>query len=292
MANSLPPLIDYEILTRAYDHELHRLVGWRGASEPAIDNSDRDNLPEIGSKSPAPNKFHLTPNRVLELLQWQLGVPFPLKEDQSRLSLSPFEMSHARVAGYDIRRRFWLMHAGPGEPSVAMWFERVGPLVIDALHDRGIDLVRVDKPLTRPPQPGAVDLAGKVTLRDMLRLIYHSHGVIAALNFSVHLAAGLGRPCLVLAGSQSKAAALFPQHHFFSCNRETDVKTPDSSTLLRCCTEGATNRLCQSKCQKLGPSLADVIAAVDASRMSSRPSPDSFGIQFETGYFDLTERFA
>jgi hypothetical protein len=68
-----------------------------------------------------------------------------------------------------------------------------------------------------------IDLRGRTTLRDTVRLMYHAHGVVCPVTFMMHLAAAVpmkatglhNRPCVVVAGGREPSHwEAYPHHQF------------------------------------------------------------------------------
>ncbi len=83
---------------------------------------------------------------------------------------------------------------------------------------------------------GAIDLRGKTTLRQLVRLMYHAQGAVSAVSLLMHLAAAVeaapglprSRPCVVIAGGREPPHFTAYPHHQF-------IHTVGA---LRCCEGG------------------------------------------------------
>lgn len=53
-----------------------------------------------------------------------------------------------------------------------------------------------------PAIRNSYDLTGKTSFRELMRLIYHAHGVICVVTCFMHIAAGYNKPCIVVAGGR------------------------------------------------------------------------------------------
>ncbi len=87
-----------------------------------------------------------------------------------------------------------------------------------------------------PKLDGAIDLRGQTTLRELIRLVYHSQGVLCSITALMHLAAAVetrrtrppNRPCVVIAGGREPTHwAAYPHHQFIH-----------TIGALPCCTTG------------------------------------------------------
>src|SRR5581483_1372319 len=103
---------------------------------------------------------------------------------------------------------FWLISAGGKYDFTVKWWDiRRYQRVVD--HFRGkILFVQVgDLAHYHPPLRGVLDLRGKTDLRQLVRLVYHSQGVLGGVSLLMHLAAAIevkpgmpkNRPCVVVA---------------------------------------------------------------------------------------------
>ena len=87
-----------------------------------------------------------------------------------------------------------------------------------------------------PKLKGVIDLRGQTSLRELIRLVYHSQGVLCSVTALMHLAAAVetkrgqpaNRPCVVVAGGREPAHwEAYPDHQFIHTNGA-----------LRCCANG------------------------------------------------------
>ncbi|MEZ5288318.1 MAG: glycosyltransferase family 9 protein [Vicinamibacterales bacterium] len=119
---------------------------------------------------------------------------------------------------------FWLFASGGKFDYTAKWWsaERYQQ-VVD--HFRGrVTFVQVgESHHHHPPIEGAVDLRGRTTLRELMRLMYHAQGAISAVSLLMHLAAAVevkpgmpkNRPCVVVAGGREPPHfTAYPHHQF------------------------------------------------------------------------------
>src|SRR6185436_12156152 len=83
---------------------------------------------------------------------------------------------------------------------------------------------------------GVVDLRGRTTLRQLVRLVYHAEGVVCPITCLMHLAAAVEpkpganplRPCVVIAGGREPPHwEGYPGHQFIH-----------TIGALRCCAQG------------------------------------------------------
>ena len=74
-----------------------------------------------------------------------------------------------------------------------------------------------------PALDGVVDLRGRTSLRQLIRLMYHAQGAVSAVSLLMHLAAAVdvkpgmpkNRPCVVVAGGREPPHfTAYPHHQF------------------------------------------------------------------------------
>jgi hypothetical protein len=98
-----------------------------------------------------------------------------------------------------------------GEPE-RDWFRQVKP------SDPGGEASHV-----HPPLDGVIDLRGRTSLRQLVRLMYHAQGAISPVSLLMHPAAAVetppghprNRPCVVVAGGREPPHfTAYPHHQF------------------------------------------------------------------------------
>jgi ADP-heptose:LPS heptosyltransferase len=74
-----------------------------------------------------------------------------------------------------------------------------------------------------PPLKHVLDFRGKTSLRDLIRLVYHAHGILCPVTLHMHLAAAVPLPpgrtrlrsCVVVAGGREPAHwEQYPGHQY------------------------------------------------------------------------------
>lgn len=119
--------------------------------------------------------------------------------------------------------RFWIIVAGGKFDFTCKWWdpERY-QAVVDHFAGR-IRFVQVGETgHNHAPLRNVVDLRGQTTLRQLLRLVYHSAGVLTPVSLLMHLAAAVPlpdqvrlRPCVVVAGGREPMQwEAYPGHQF------------------------------------------------------------------------------
>ncbi len=132
---------------------------------------------------------------------------------------------------------FWIVAAGgKHDLTIKWWSSERYQEVVDYFGGR-ILFVQVGNLGHHHPQlRGVVDLRGRTTLRELVRLVYHSQGVLCGVTALMHLAAAVesrcplrqARPCVVVAGAREPAHwEAYPDHQFIHTNGA-----------LACCSQG------------------------------------------------------
>jgi ADP-heptose:LPS heptosyltransferase len=132
---------------------------------------------------------------------------------------------------------YWIIVAGGKfDYTIKWWHFRRWQAVVDRFRNE-IRFVQVgEKHHYHPALNGVLDLRGKTSLRDLIRLVYHAQGVLCPVTLLMHLAAAIecklgapaNRPCVVVAGGREPPSwEAYPGHQFL----HTIGKLP-------CCAEG------------------------------------------------------
>lgn len=124
-----------------------------------------------------------------------LTLPYP------DLHLSETEKTVPLING-----RYWaFLSGGKSDFTAKVWSSAYWQETIDQLVALGIPCVQIggaDKGHWHPEVKNVLNLVGKTSLRDMLRVLYHADGVICGVTGAMHMAAGLQKPCVVLGGGR------------------------------------------------------------------------------------------
>ncbi len=119
---------------------------------------------------------------------------------------------------------FWVVDAGGKYDVTIKWWDTARfQAVVD--HFRGrIQFVQVgSKGHHHPKLDGVIDLRGETTIRQLIRLLYHSDGALCGVTALMHLAAAvplkkqdrLFRACVVVAGAREPAHwEAYPNHQY------------------------------------------------------------------------------
>ena len=114
-------------------------------------------------------------------------------------------------------KSYWLMIAGAKtEVPTKNWGVERYQKVVDALQGK-VQFVQVgERRDWHPPLRGVLDLVGKTSVRDLVRLAYHARGAICPITSLMHLMAAIPdgpRPCVILAGGRERPSYIqYPNH--------------------------------------------------------------------------------
>jgi ADP-heptose:LPS heptosyltransferase len=119
---------------------------------------------------------------------------------------------------------FWIVAAGGKYDLTIKWWQSARYQEV-IRHFRGrIQFVQVgERGHYHPKLDGVIDLRGRTTLRELVRLVYHSQGVLCPITALMHLAAAVetkrgqppNRPCVVIAGGREPTHwEAYPHHQF------------------------------------------------------------------------------
>jgi hypothetical protein len=119
------------------------------------------------------------------------GVAVPVTRPVPDLHLAGAELEPP-VAG-----RYWVFVAGgKSDATVKIWSRSEWQHAADLVRGLGLGVVQVGargRGHIHLPLDGTLDLVGRTSLRDVLRLIRHADGVVCGVTFAMHAAAALGR---------------------------------------------------------------------------------------------------
>ncbi len=146
-----------------------------------------------------------------------------------------------------IKDKFWIIMAGGKRDFTAKWWSpKYYQRVVDHFKGRITFVQCGEKGHWHPPLKNVVSLIGKTDLRQFIRLIYHSVGVVSPVTFAMHAAVAieckhgmLNRPAVIIAGGREPSQwEKYPNHRFM-----------ETTGALKCCDNGGCWK---SRCQKVG----------------------------------------
>jgi len=166
----------------------------------------------------------------IDFLNARLGLSIKPTVFRGDIHISDLEKSWFSQV-YEITKEnipFWLIVAGGKYDVTIKWWEpKRFQAVVD--HFRGkIQFVQVGELGHHHPRlDSVIDLRGKTNLRELIRLVYHSQGVLCPVTALMHLAAAVpakdelpaNRPCVVVAGAREPAHwEAYPGHQYINTN--------------------------------------------------------------------------
>jgi ADP-heptose:LPS heptosyltransferase len=119
---------------------------------------------------------------------------------------------------------FWIIDAGGKlDFTIKWWDHRRYQEVVDHFQGKILFVQIGEDRHHHPALQGVIDLRGKTDLRQLVRLVYHSQGVLTPVSLPMHLAAAVetkggrpkNRPCVVVAGGREPPHwEAYPHHQF------------------------------------------------------------------------------
>jgi len=123
---------------------------------------------------------------------------------------------------------YWIVCAGGKRDFTVKWWEhRRWQEVVDRLHGKVAFVQIGGAGHYHPKLKGVIDLRGRTDLRQLIRLVHHSAGVLTTVSLPMHLAAAVEtnaamrgegwetRPCVVVAGGREPPHwEAYPTHQF------------------------------------------------------------------------------
>lgn len=175
----------------------------------------------------------------IEFLNDELGLEIKLTQDRGDIRLADAEKTMPslveQITGREVP--YWILVAGGKfDYTIKWWHFRRWQAVVD--HFRGkILFVQVgENHHYHPALDGVLDLRGRTSLRELIRLVYHAQGVLCPVTLLMHLAAAVeskpggppDRPCVVVAGGREPPSwEAYPAHQFIH-----------TIGMLPCCAQG------------------------------------------------------
>lgn len=129
------------------------------------------------------------------------GVRVPLTFPAPDLHLDP-------AVPRPVADRYWVILAGgKTDFTTKLWPPERHQRVVDSLRSFGLSVVQAgaaEKSTNHRHRrlQGVVDMLGRTDLKQLFHLIKHADGVVCTITMAMHVAAALGRPCVVTAGGR------------------------------------------------------------------------------------------
>jgi Glycosyltransferase family 9 (heptosyltransferase) len=187
----------------------------------------------------------------IQHLERILGISIPATKFRGDIHLYPVEktwINQVQENPIAWHGDFWIIVAGGKYDFTAKWWDPARyQRVVDHFAGR-IQFVQCgEAEHWHNRLRGVIDLVGKTDIRQFIRLMYHSVGVVCPVTFAMHLAAAVetrtGRPrnraCVVVAGGREPSQWEKYGHHRFH----------ETNGALICCDDGGCWK---SRCQPVG----------------------------------------
>ena len=156
----------------------------------------------------------------------QLGVQIRSRLFKGDVHLHPIEKAWtpqvAEIVGADVP--YWIISAGgKHDITIKWWSSERWQAVVDHFRGRILFAQIGAKGDHHPALRGVIDLREKTSVRQLIRLVYHSAGVLCPVTGVMHLAAAvpvrpdrpLNRACVVIAGGREPSHwEAYPHHQF------------------------------------------------------------------------------
>jgi ADP-heptose:LPS heptosyltransferase len=138
-----------------------------------------------------------------EFLGEALQVPLKCHTNKPMLWLSPEEKSWMNQVTEHTKRdqKFWLINAGVKPDYTAKQYPFYQE-VVDRLQGKVLFVQVGSHEHIHKPLRGVIDFLGKTSLRQLVRLVYHSQGVLSGVTMLQHLAAALEKPAVTIGGAR------------------------------------------------------------------------------------------
>jgi len=110
---------------------------------------------------------------------------------------------------------YWVMLAGgKGDFTAKHWWKEAWQTVVDKSKVHFVTIGGKEHEQHHSKLTGVTDMVGKTSIREALKLIYHSSGVISPVTFAMHTAAIFDKPCVCIAGGREHWWwEKYPGHH-------------------------------------------------------------------------------
>jgi ADP-heptose:LPS heptosyltransferase len=190
--------------------------------DPAVEKIDCQ-YPLIHKSNKSP--FHFI-HGFMDFLNKKLNLKIEPTDFKGDIHLSDIEktwFSQVReVVGKDIP--FWVIVAGgKSDYTIKWWDQKRFQEVVDYFYGKILFIQVGEKDHHHPALENVIDLRGQTDLRQLVRLVYHSQGVLSPVTLLMHLAAAVEvkggypktRPCVVVAGGREPSQwEAYPSHQF------------------------------------------------------------------------------
>lgn len=195
-------------------------------NNPYLSQLSKSSAEVIECHYPLIHKSNVLPyhfiHAYIDYFNEHLGLRIKPTAFKGDIHLSEKEKQEAPQTGND--KPYWLLVSGGKYDFTAKWWDaKRYQEVVDYFKGK-IQFVQVgEKAHYHPALSNVIDLRGKTTLRELVKLVYRAQGVISPVSLLMHLAAAVEnksssielRPCVVIAGGREPAHwEEYPGHQF------------------------------------------------------------------------------
>jgi ADP-heptose:LPS heptosyltransferase len=203
--------------------------------DPAVEVIDCS-YPLIHQSNDVPYHFI---HAFIDHLNERLGLSIRPTEFHGDIHVADLEKSWYSQVEEIVREPmpFWIVVAGGKFDYTTKWWDHQRYQdVVDHFRDQLLFVQVGERGHSHPPLRNVIDLRGRTDLRQLVRLVYHSQGVVCPVTLMMHLAAAVEtrpgmprhRPCVVVAGGREPTQwEAYPHHQFLH-----------RAGALRCCEHG------------------------------------------------------
>ena len=135
----------------------------------------------------------------------KLGIPLELITNRPHLYLTQMDQVDEPLTDFGSQgvMKYWLITSGVKQDfTLKQWPIEFYQAVVDQFQGR-IQFVQVGaQEHDHPPLAGTINLVGKTTIRQLMRLVYHADGGIGPITLLQHLCAGFEKPYIALLGGR------------------------------------------------------------------------------------------
>lgn len=194
-----------------------------------LDEKDAD-VETIEAEYPLIHRSNTSPYHFIHgyrmFLEDKLDIKIPATDFKGDIHLSDEEKSWiSQIEEMGIKDDFWIINAGGKLDFTAKIPDpKKMQRVVDAFKGR-ISFVQIGSgEHFHVPLKGVINLIDKTDIRQLIRLVFHSCGILCPVTFVMHLAAAVEmkrtppktRPCVVIAGGREPAShwECYPHHQY------------------------------------------------------------------------------
>jgi ADP-heptose:LPS heptosyltransferase len=210
------------------------ITGYTGSCDQVFQHNpyiqNEPDAEEIKLEYPAIHKSNQRPRHFIEayheFLSSTLGVEIPVTEFKGDIHLTEDEKKWIsqvhEILKFDAP--FWIIVSGGKFDFTCKWWGHHNyQKVVDEMRDKVLFVHVGEKNHHHPPLNGVIDLRGKTNVRQLIRLVHHSQGIVCPVTSLMHLAAAVpakkgnptNRACIVVAGGREPVSwEQYPSHQF------------------------------------------------------------------------------